>query len=139
MVFDMMNWKDGGQDIASRLDPLTRKMKAVKDRLDLERGGEKTQKMEKEIVFRLDEVIKELENQQKNGGKGSGNNGNCPPGGDKDNSQDKPNDNTPGSSPPRTTTHRNGKGKGVIDVKKMQENAAALGRQLNPKRNGPTP
>ncbi len=130
MVFDMMNWKDGGQDIASRLDPLTRKMKAVKDRLDLERGGEKTQKMEKEIVFRLDEVIKELENQQKNGGKGGGNNGNCPPGGDKD-GQDQPNANT-STSPAKDDYLTNTKGKGVIDIKKMQENASHWGDK-NPK------
>ncbi len=130
MVFDMMNWKDGGQDVASRLDPLTRKMKAVKDRLDLERGGEKTQKMEKEIVFRLDEVIKELENQQKNGGKGKNNNGNCPPGGDKDDNQD--NQNLTSVKPAQDSYIMTGKGKGKIDVKKMQENAQHWGDK-NPK------
>jgi len=118
MMFDMMNWKDGGQDLVSRLDPLTRKMKAVKDRLDLERGGDKTQKMEKEIVFRLDEVIKELENQQKNGG--AGNNGNCPPGGDKKGQQD--NQNITSVKPAEDSYIMTGKGRGVIDSKKLQEN-----------------
>ncbi len=131
MVFDMMNWKDSGQDVASRLDPLTRKMKAVKDRLDLERGGEKTQKMEKEIVFRLDEVIKELENQQKNGGKGGGNNGNCPPGGDKD-GPPQDNQNLTSVKPAQDSYIMTGKGKGKIDVKKMQENASHWGDK-NPK------
>jgi hypothetical protein len=119
MLFDMMNWKDGGQDVVSRLDPLTRKMKAVKDRLDLERGGDKTQKMEKEIVFRLDEIIKELENQQKNGGKGK-NKGNCPPGGDGDDPED--NQNLTSVKPAPDSYIMTGKGKGIINMKKLQEN-----------------
>jgi hypothetical protein len=125
MVFDMMNWKDGGKDLASRLDPLTRKMKAVKDRLDLSRGGDKTQKMEKEIVFRMEEVIKELENQQKNGGKG-GNSGNCPNGGNA--KGDKPNDNTQASRPQDDSLGGNGKGKGEIDMKKLNDTAAKWGK-----------
>lgn len=124
MVFDMMNWKDGGQDLASRLDPLTRKMKAIKDRLDLSRGGEKTQKMEKDVVFRLDEVIKELENQQKGQGSGS-NGGNCPPGGQKG---DKPSDNVQSSSPQKDSEGGNGKGAGQIDLKKLGETAKVWGK-----------
>ena len=131
MVFDMMNWKDGGQDLTSRLDPLTRKMKAIKDRLDLERGGDKTQKMEKDVVFRLDEVIKELENQQKNGGSGSGSNGgNCPPGGDKDQQQD--NQNITSTSPAKDDYLNHGQAKGTIDPKKMKDNADHWGDK-NPK------
>jgi hypothetical protein len=131
MVFDMMTWKDGGRDIASRLDPLTRKMKAIKDRLDLSRGGEKTQKMEKDVVFRLDEVIKELENQQKNQGQGQGqNSGNCPPGGNK--SGDKPNDNVTATRPQDDSYGGNGKGAGQIDMKKVNDNAANWGKK-NPK------
>ena len=125
MVFDMMNWKDGGQDIASRLDPLTRKMKAVQDRLDLERGGEKTQKMEKEIVFRLDEVIKELENQQKNSGASGNNNGNCPPGGDKGTNQN--NQNITSAKPADDDYLNSGKAEGKVDANKMSENAAKWG------------
>ncbi len=125
MVFDMMNWKDGGKDLASRLDPLTRKMKAVKDRLDLSRGGDKTQKMEKEIVFRLEEAIKELENQQKNGGKG-GNSGNCPSGGNA--KGDKPSDNVQASRPQDDSLGGNGKGKGEIDMKKLNDTAAKWGK-----------
>ena len=125
MVFDMMNWKDGGKDLASRLDPLTRKMKAVKDRLDLSRGGDKTQKMEKQIVFRLDEVIKELENQQKNGGK-SANSGNCPSGGTA--KGDKPSDNLQASRPQDDSLGGNGKGAGEIDMKKLNDTAAKWGK-----------
>jgi hypothetical protein len=130
MVFDMMTWKDGGQDIASRLDPLTRKMKAIKDRLDLSRGGEKTQKMEKDVVFRLDEVIKELENQQKNKGDGPpGNGGNCPPGGK---GKTQPSDNITSSSPASDSMIMTGKGHGEINMKKLEDNAANWGKK-NPK------
>jgi len=128
MVFDMMGWKDGAQDLASRLDPLTRKMKAIKDRLDLSRGGEKTQKMEKDVVFRLDEVIKEMENQQKSKGQGqSQNSGNCPPGGDKPG--DKPNDNVTASRPQDDSLGGNGKGAGQIDMKKVNDNKETWGKK----------
>jgi hypothetical protein len=43
-------------------------MDNVERRLDLSRGGPKTQKLQKEIIARLDELIKERENQ----GKGCG-------------------------------------------------------------------
>jgi len=51
----------------------------VKDRLEINRGGKKTQKIERDILVRLDEIIKELENQQKGSSSCSG--GNCPNGG----------------------------------------------------------
>ena len=57
MVFDMMNWKD--KDLGS----IARKMDNIERRLDLSRGGPKTQKLQKEVVARLDELIKEMENQ----------------------------------------------------------------------------
>ena len=48
-------------------------MKRVEDRLrTLSRGGPKTQKIQKEIVARLDEIIKELENKSKNNGDPNG-------------------------------------------------------------------
>jgi hypothetical protein len=62
MVFDMMTWKD--KDLGS----IARKMDNIERRLDLSRGGPKTQKLQKEVVARLDELIKEMENQ----GKGCG-------------------------------------------------------------------
>jgi hypothetical protein len=119
MVFDMLQWKDKG------LDAIARKMNAIKDRLDLARGGEKTQKMQKDVVFRLEEIIKELENQQKNGG-GGGNGGNCPPGGDK--SGDKPNDNTQASKPQDDSLGGNGRGPGQVDMKKVADVASKWGK-----------
>jgi hypothetical protein len=66
MHFDMLSWKD--KDLGS----IARKMDNVERRLELARGGPQTQKMQKEIVDRLDELIKELENRQKGGGGGGG-------------------------------------------------------------------
>jgi len=59
MVFDMMTWKD--KDLGS----IARKMDNIERRLDLSRGGPKTQKIQKEVIARLDELIKEKENQSK--------------------------------------------------------------------------
>jgi hypothetical protein len=59
MVFDIMSWKD--KDLGS----IARKMDNIERRLDLSRGGPKTQKLQKEVVARLDELIKEKENQNK--------------------------------------------------------------------------
>jgi hypothetical protein len=62
MQLDMAAWK------AKDLDDIARKMKDVERRLDLARGGPITQQKQKEIIARLDEIIKKLENQAKSGG-----------------------------------------------------------------------
>jgi hypothetical protein len=62
MHFDMLTWQD------KDLGWISRKMGVIKDRLDISRGGKKTQKMQKEVLVRLDEMIKDLENRAKNGG-----------------------------------------------------------------------
>jgi len=59
MYLDMQDWRD------KDLGWISRKMDNIERRLDLTRGGPKTQKMEKEVLARLDEIIKELENQNK--------------------------------------------------------------------------
>ncbi len=61
MHFDMLTWQD------KDLGWVARMMDNSGRRLDLSRGGEKTQKIQKQIVARLDEIIKELENQRKGG------------------------------------------------------------------------
>src|SRR5439155_16070410 len=74
MHFDMLTWQD------KDLGWIARKMDVIQRRLDLTRGGQQTQKMQKEVLVRLDEMIKEKENQQKqqqSGGQPS-NGGNCP-------------------------------------------------------------
>ncbi len=61
MLLDMHAWKE--KDLQS----VARKMENVERRLELARGGPQTQKLQKEIVLRLDELIKELENKNKGG------------------------------------------------------------------------
>jgi hypothetical protein len=61
MHFDMMTWQD------KDLGWIARKMNNIQRRLDLSRGGKETQKQQKEVLVRLDEMIKEIENQQKSG------------------------------------------------------------------------
>jgi len=60
MVFDILQWKD------KDLGDIARKMDNIERRLDLTRGGPTTQKMQREVLLRLEEMIKEKENQQKN-------------------------------------------------------------------------
>jgi hypothetical protein len=62
MAYDMQTWQE------KDLGWIARKMDNIQRRLDLKRGGKQTQKMQKEVLVRLDEMIKELENQQKNSG-----------------------------------------------------------------------
>jgi len=64
MELDMHTWKD--KDLAS----IARKMDNIERRLGHARGGPVTQKMEKEVVMRLDELIKEKENQKKQASSG---------------------------------------------------------------------
>jgi hypothetical protein len=62
MHFDMLTWQE------KDLGWIARKMDNIQRRLDLKRGGKNTQKMQKEVLVRLDEMIKEIENRQKSGG-----------------------------------------------------------------------
>jgi hypothetical protein len=66
MLLDMQTWKD--KDLAS----VARQMKNVERRLQLARGGPKTQGLQRKIVFRLDELIKKLEKKQKDQQGGGG-------------------------------------------------------------------
>ena len=65
MHFDMVTWQE------KDLGWIARKMDNIQRRLDLKRGGKNTQKQQKEVLVRLDEMIKEIENKQKSSG-GSG-------------------------------------------------------------------
>jgi hypothetical protein len=58
MHYDMATWQD------KDLDWIARKMGVIKDRLDLTRGGPKTRGMQREVLVKLDEMIKELENKK---------------------------------------------------------------------------
>jgi hypothetical protein len=110
MHFDMRQWRD------KDLGWITRKMGNIERRLDLSRGGPKTQKMQKEVVMRLDEIIKQLEKDCDCNG------GNCPNGGN-----GKPGANTRASSPQQDSFGGTGSGPGTVDPKKFKEIAKNWG------------
>lgn len=63
MFFDMQQWSRDEKDLTN----IGRLMDNSGRRLDIARGGPKTQDIQKKIVFRLDEAIKEIENKMKGG------------------------------------------------------------------------
>jgi hypothetical protein len=63
MFLDLGNWKKDEKDLAN----IRRLMDNSERRLSQSRGGKVTQDIQKKIVFRLDELIKEKENQAKGG------------------------------------------------------------------------
>jgi hypothetical protein len=107
MVYDMLGWQE--KDLGS----VARKMDNIERRLDLSRGGPTTQEIQKKVVRRLDEMIKELENQAS--GNCDCNGGNCPNGGNKTNNTIRP------SSPQKDSNGGNGGGPGVVDNIKFME------------------
>jgi hypothetical protein len=115
MHFDMLTWQD------KDLGWISRKMGVIKDRLDISRGGKKTQKMQKEVLVRLDEMIKEMEN--KCNGSCAGNGGNCPNGAPKNG----PGNLQPGSPMQDSNPVGGQQGKGEVDLKKVKELAAVWG------------
>jgi len=114
MHFDMRQWRD------KDLGWIARKMNNIERRLDLSRGGPRTQKMQKEVVMRLDELIKELEQQ----GNCQCNGGNCPNGGN----SGKPGANTRASSPQQDSFGGTGSGPGTVDPRKFKEIAKNWGQ-----------
>jgi hypothetical protein len=72
MLMDMLTWKD------KSLDDIARKMASSGRRLELGRGGPITQKIQRDIVNRLDELIKALEKKSAHGVGPNG--GGCPDG-----------------------------------------------------------
>jgi hypothetical protein len=119
MFFEMQNWSPDPKDLAN----IERLMDNSGRRLELARAGEKTQDIQRKIIFRLDELIKELENQQKNGGQCNG--GNCPnggqSGGNRPGSQQNP------SNPAPDSVIMGGSGKGIVDEKELRKIAESWG------------
>ena len=118
MAYDMQTWQE------KDLGWIARKMDSIQRRLELKRGGRHTQKMQKEVLLRLDEMIKEIENQQKNQGSDP-NGGNCPNGGQpgpdgegKDRS----------TSPAKDTIKSSANGSGQVDQKRVKEVAEQWGK-----------
>jgi hypothetical protein len=118
MAFDMVTWQD------KDLGWIARKMDNIQRRLELNRGGKATQKIQKEVLVRLDEMIKEKENQQKQNSSQS-NGGNCPGGGSP--SSGPASGNNP-SSPATETALPSGENKGIADAKaKVKQMAEVWG------------
>jgi hypothetical protein len=98
MVHDILGWQD------KDLGWIARKMDNIERRLELSRGGPTTQKMQKQVVARLEEMIKELE---RPGGDG--------PGGDGPNNTIKPSDGQ------KESKGGDGPGPGNVDLRKLKE------------------
>jgi hypothetical protein len=114
MFLDMQSWKDDEKDLSN----IAKLMDNSERRLDLSRPGPKTQEIQKKIVFRLDELIKDLENQCKNGGQCQSPGGGQQPG---------PGTNQP-SSPQNDSQIMTNSGPGVVDQKKLQHLATNWGK-----------
>jgi tetrahydromethanopterin S-methyltransferase subunit G len=59
MLLDMHTWKE------KDLGDIARKMDNIERRLEIARGGPETRRQQREVLNRLDEIIKKLENQNK--------------------------------------------------------------------------
>jgi len=111
MFIDMGNWKRDEKDLAN----IKRLMDNSERRLTQSRGGKVTQEIQKKIVFRLDELIKEKENQCKGG---QCNGGSCPNGGQ--GTQPGKGGKTSNNNAPDSTI-MGGSGDGKVDEKKLKE------------------
>jgi hypothetical protein len=114
IALDMQSWRE------KDLGEIARKMDNIERRLVLARGGPQTQKIQKEVVARLDELIKQLENQAK--GASQANGGACPNGG-----QQPSNGQQPGAPMPDSRPANNG-GPGNVDPKKLETFAKQWGQ-----------
>ncbi|HSQ55588.1 MAG TPA: hypothetical protein VLM40_07565, partial [Gemmata sp.] len=119
MFFEMQNWAADPKDLSN----IERLMDNSGRRLELARGGETTQDIQRKIVFRLDELIKDLENKSKPGN-GQCNGGNCPNGGQ----GTQPGGGTVNpSSPAPDSGILGGSGAGKVDEKKLRQIAEEWG------------
>jgi hypothetical protein len=115
MQFDMLAWQE------KDMGWIARKMDNIERRLEMSRGGPKTRKMQKEVMLRLDEMIKQLENQAK--GSSQSNGGSCPNGGQKDGQN-----NMQPSNPLNDSQLGGRSGPGQVDPKKFKELAEVWGK-----------
>lgn len=128
MFLDMQQWK------AKDLGDISRQMNNIERRLDLARGGPKTQKLQKDVVARLDELIKKLENQQKGQGQGQGQGDGqqpgCPPGGQPGQGQGQGQGQGAGAptSPQQDSFGGQNSGPGNVDPKKLREVVESWGK-----------
>lgn len=108
---DLEKWKT--DDLAD----IARDMKHVGGRLEVAKGGPGTQKIQKEIVAKLDKQIKDLEDKAKGKGQGQGESDKGLPGQGQSGN----------SNPAEDSKIMGGAGKGVVDDKKLRQYAQSWG------------
>lgn len=118
MQAELTRWKE------KDLGWISRKMEQIHQRLEIERGGKKTREIQKEVVLRLDEMIKEAENQQKQAA--ASNQGNCPNGGQQDGQGQS--GSGPPTQPQQDSMPGGPSGSGDVDTKKAKEIAEIWGK-----------
>lgn len=121
MFFEMQAWSADPKALSN----IGRLMDNSGRRLELARAGEKTQDIQKKIVFRLDELIKELENKNKPGD-GQCNGGNCPGGGAPGSGGSPGNQSNPTQNAADSMI-MGGSGKGAVDEKQLRQVAEQWG------------
>jgi len=122
MFFEMQNWSADPKDLSN----ITRLMDNSGRRLELARSGEKTQDIQKKIVFRLDELIKELEAKNKPGN-GQCNGGNCPNGGQAGKPGNQPGNTVNPTQNAADSYIMGGSGAGKVDEKELRRIAESWG------------
>lgn len=125
MLLDMHTWKD------KDLGDIARKMDNVERRLDIARGGPETQRQQRDILNRLDEMIKKLENQNKKkpGDPGDGQPGQpgdqCPDG---SSGNGPPQGANPSNNPANDSANAPASSTGVVDTAKFKKLVSDWGR-----------
>lgn len=124
MMLDMETWRKDLGNVARLMDNSER-------RLDVGRGGPQTQKIQKEVIARLDELIKEKENKAKKssgggggGGGGDPNGGSCPDGGSSPGNSGGANP----KSPMQDSVIATNGGPGNVDIARLQKLAEQWGK-----------
>jgi hypothetical protein len=113
MHFDMLGWRE------KDLGWVARMMNNIERRLDLYRGGPKTQDMQKKVVLQLDEMIKQMEEEQQQQANANG----------KGSSKGRPSGKTVRPSSPAQDDYTGGVGgPGHVDAKKFKELAENWGK-----------
>ena len=120
MFFDLQQWSKDDKDLTN----IGRLMDNSGRRLDLARGGPQTQEIQKKIVFRLDEKIKELEAKAKAQAQGQPGDQPCPGGA--------PGGSTPGggqpNAPMQDSIGGSDSGPGQVDLKKLRNYEQVWGK-----------
>ena len=119
MFFDLQQWSKDDKDLTN----IGRLMDNSGRRLELARGGPQTHEIQKKIVFRLDEKIKELEAKAKQQ-QGVPGDQSCPSGG----APGSGNGSGPPSAPMQDSVGGNDSGPGQVDVKKLRNYEQVWGK-----------